>query len=497
MDSHKKSISLILIFAMALSLFFAGVASQPVQVEPEMQSLIMPKQTITFWYTDDAMTDYINSAAVSFYEETDIRVVPKMVSGLEYIENIYNASLDSLEAPDAYIVSNDLLEKAYLSGTACEIKDTNVIVTNVNYPEVALHAVSCRDKVVGYPLSFETGVFLYNKTYLEDYVYTNLQNSTEETDNAGEEISVDTAETVENTEEISTDEEMVAELSEEEMDAEIEAILPKSIDEILIFANTYDAPENMEAIFRWDVTDIFYNYFFIGASTDVGGINGDDADYIDIYNENAIKSLEVYQLLNQFFAIDTEEISYEDVLDEFIDGKILFSVVTTDAIEKLELSKEEGTFIYDYGMMEIPMINDEIQSAGMSVTNTVAINGYSENKDAANAFAKYIAFDLADSLYDRTGKVPASKQVVFENENLTAAATEYENSVPVTKMIEASNYWMQLEIVFTKAWSGDDVNLLLKELSEQIMTQVTGEEYTEETIVIQEEEEEYLEYSDD
>lgn len=489
MLSHKKTISLLVVFILAVTLFFAGIFATPIKAKPSEQSLIMPKETIIFWYTDDAMTDYISSAAVSFYEDTDIRVVPQKVSGLEYIETIYNSSLYTSDAPDAYIVSNDLLEKAYLAGTACEIKDTNVIVTYVNYPEAALRAVSCRDKIVGYPLSFETGLFLYNKTYLEEYIKEQLSGKAEPNEDGEGETSQETSEKIEIGEEVV--------LSEEEMNAEIEAILPQSIDEILFFANNYNAPEKMEAIFRWDVTDIFYNYFFIGASTNVGGTNGDDMDYIDIYNADAIRSLRVYQHLNQFFAIDTEEISYEDVLDEFIAGQILYSVVTTDAIEKLEQSKLKGELLYEYGMMEIPMINEEIDSAGMSVTNTVAINGFSENKNAANAFAKYIAFDLAGSLYDRAKKVPASKKVVFENINLKVAAEEYANSIPITKMIEASNYWMQLEIAFTKAWRGEDVNILLKKLSEQILTQVNGEPYVEEMIIIKEQEEEFKEYSED
>lgn len=491
MASHYRSISVVLVLALLVGLLSIGFLTEPTQSDHEIQSLYMPKQTITFWYTDDAMTDFINSAAVSFYEETDIRVVPVKVSGLEYIENIYNATVTTGNGPDAYIVSHDLLEKAYLSGTAGEIRDTNVIVTTVNYPETAIRAVSCRDKIVGYPLSFETGVFLYNKTYLETYV----QEKAIEEMLAGEETGDEITDQPED-EEIDLSE-MEPILSEEEADAAILEMLPENIDQIIDFANAYNAPEGLQALFRWDVTDIFYNYFFIGASTNVGGENGDDADYIDIYNEDAIRSLRVYQHLNQFFAIDTEEISYEQVLQEFIEGKILYSVVTTDAIGKLEAAKKDETFLFDYGVSEIPMVNEEIDSAGMSVTNAIAINGFSEEQDAANAFAKYLAFDLADGLYERTGKVPATTKVVFENPNLSAAALAYASSQPITKMIEASNYWMQLEVTFTKAWKGDNVNALLKELSEQIMTQVTGEPYEEEMIEVTEDESEDLEYSED
>ena len=75
---------------------------------------------------------------------------------------------------------------------------------------------------------------------------------------------------------------------------------------------------------------------------------------------------------------------------------------------------------------------------------------------------------------------------------------EYETSIPITKMIEASNFWVQLEICFTKIWEGEDVNSNLRQLSEQIMTQVTGEPF-EEAIIKEEVEEviEDVEYVDD
>ena len=56
---------------------------------------------------------------------------------------------------------------------------------------------------------------------------------------------------------------------------------------------------------------------------------------------------------------------------------------------------------------------------------------------------------------------------------------------------------MDLEITFKKTWDGYNVNILLKDLSEQIMTQVTGEPYVEEMIEVAEDESEGLEYSED
>ena len=60
-------------------------------------------------------------------------------------------------------------------------------------------------------------------------------------------------------------------------------------------------------------------------------------------------------------------------------------------------------------------------------------------------------------------------------------------SVPMPKMIETSNFWVELEITFARIWGGEDANDDLKALSEKIMAQVTGGEYTEEYIDVPEE----------
>ncbi|MDE5933911.1 MAG: sugar ABC transporter substrate-binding protein, partial [Lachnospiraceae bacterium] len=170
-------------------------------------------------------------------------------------------------------------------------------------------------------------------------------------------------------------------------------------------------------------------------------------------------------------------------------------VVTTDALAKIEEAKENGEFQYEYGTSLIPNVNEELVSRSLSVTQCVVVNGYSEQKDMANDFAVYLSCYNVDNLYDRTGKMPARTDVVFENENVQAFIAEYEKSAPNPKMIGTSNYWVEMEIAFARIWVGNDANAELKALSEKIMTQVKGEEYTEEYIDVPEdktEEEEFL-----
>ena len=99
-------------------------------------------------------------------------------------------------------------------------------------------------------------------------------------------------------------------------------------------------------------------------------------------------------------------------------------VITGRNVQKLEAAKEEGTFTYDYGVLTTPHINDEIQSRSLSMTNCVAINGYGQNKEIANDFARFMTSEYNDILYDRTGKVSAAQNVDYGNESLAVFAKE-------------------------------------------------------------------------
>ena len=378
------------------------------------------KETVNLWYTDDALTDYLSSKALEFYENTDIRVVVRLVSGLEYLEAVNAASLDDgIDTPDLYILSNDSLEKAYLAGL---------------FPQSARDAVQYNGKYVACPMYFETSALLYNKTYLQQIA------------------------------------------------DEAEQLIPASIVDILTYADQYSTPENVEYFFRWDVSDIFYNYFFIGNYISVGGAAGDDKSLIDIYNTESVSSLKVYQEMNQFFSIDTKETNYDTIMQEFQEGKTIYTIATSDCIRRLDEAARNGAFGYEYGIAKLPDINQELATRGMSVTNALVINGYSEHKEAAGRLMEYLIRDANADLYDMTGKLSSVIRDTYASEHEAAFMENYMESVPIPKMLETGNFWVELEICFAKVWGGEDANAQLRKLSEQIRTQLAGEAVAEEPI---------------
>ena len=547
----KKRLMAILFIALAAAGIFAiGKSGMPVKEKEQSEDSSLfsnhNKDSIYLWYTDDALTTYLSSAAVAYNETHDARIVPVLESGLDYVETINRNSVES-NVPDLYVISNDALEKAYLAGLAVPVEPT------VNMEETfigkGLAAATYKDKLLGYPFYFETSSLLYNKTYLRDLAVAQLIQEQEEaaaqevqenvdsasgdttqsssdtgsadatqsssdtgsadatqssvgagdTQKAAESESSDTASDRSDSQ---TTEEAVEEESpftEEQIEAKIAEYLPKTIGDIQNFGDMYDAPEQVESVFKWDVTDIFYNYFFIGNAINMGGENGWDTEQVDIYNLNAIRSMTAYQNLNNFFSIDTSAISYESTLNDFMQGKVVFTVATSDAVAALEQAKQDGSFAYEYGFVTTPSFKEEEPSSSLSVTNCVAINGYSTNQEVANDFARYLTCEYNEILYDRSGKVSAQKDMEYPYDALQVFAGEYETSVPIPKMLETGNYWLKLEALFAEIWNGADANEELKTLSEQIKYQITGEQIEETYIedTAEDSEEDEVEYLDE
>ena len=498
---HSRILAVAALLAAAALLLYFGIGSDRLaQLSPIPDNALVDKPTLNLWYTDESLTDFLAAAALDFSEESEVRVIPRLVSGLEYLESINEASLNTNMVPDVYIVGNDSLEKAWLSGLASEVRDTDY-VTAENFPETALSAVTYQDHLIGYPFYYETSALVYNLTYLEEAAADQLQAEADalagqeamaaldengepvQTDGSGEEAEAD-GETAADAQ----TEETETEASDAQISERTQRLIPETIDDILSFADSYNAPEQVEAVFRWDVSDIFYNYFFIGNYVNVGGPQGDEEEQIDIYNLDAIRCLTAYQELTQYFSIDPEEVNYESVAQEFLDGKLVFTIATTDMIARLEEAAADGSFPYEYSVARVPDINDELITRSLSVTNAVVVNGYSEKKDVANEFARYLTETAAQELYESSGKLPANTQISLPNEQAGIFAEEYAASVPIPKMMTTSNYWVQMEIAFTRVWNGEKVSAVLQDISGQIMTQVTGEAYTEEYIEPPEEE---------
>ncbi len=396
--------------------------------------------SLTIWYTDAKLNDFMLEAAEDYEQETGIEVNVQLISAVDYIETISEATLVEENGPDLFVAGSDLLQKALYAG----LVDDQVAYSEAesdNIPQKAFDAATCDGKLIGYPFYFESCFLLYNQYYAEDW--------------------------------------------------------PGTIDEILEYADNFEntgTTEKVQSIFKWDVSDIFYNYFFVGNYVGLGGTYGDDKSQLSLSEGKTIECLEYYQALNEFFAIDEETVHSEDVLQEFIDGKIVFTIAKTDAIARIEQAiaegkvpeyqleterDEEGNEIPAreierfYGVGDIPNLSDELITRGLSVTNSIVVNNYSKNRTYANDFAHYLSYERAGELYEETGKVSVCKSVTAGDKDWERIMVQYAGSVEIPKIIEMSNYWILMEIAFANIWNGADIVSEISNVVSQMNIQVS------------------------
>lgn len=431
------------------------------------------KTTIRIWYTNANMTDYLTSAAVAYSENSAVRVIPVLVDDSEFLEKINTASVNQEQMPDLYLIGNDSLEEAYLAGLAGEIKNDKLVVNEDTFPKAAVNAVTYHGKIVAYPLYFDSCVLLYNDTYLEMWAeQQSVKIPTENTDDDNE-----GNDEIEELDRIPQEEDSIV-----EYDAETIAIrkmqywekaVPSTVEDILSFADTFDSPAELTGVFAWDVSDIMFNYYFVGDTINIGGPAGDDRNIIDVYNSDTISSLQVYQDLNQFFFMETEGMDYDSILQDFLEGKYVFTVVKTDAIKKIQDAVDAGTFTSQYGFVTMPDPTSEIKGKSLSVTCTLAVNGFSTNKELAEDVAVFLVQGYAEELYERSGKIPALRSAVASDSPQNVFVIEYDSSACLPKIMECSNYWLQLENIFSGVWNGAEVDAQVKELDELLRNQLT------------------------
>ena len=198
--------------------------------------------------------------------------------------------------------------------------------------------------------------------------------------------------------------------------------------------------------------------------------------------------------VNEFFAIDEETVHSEDVVQEFIDGKIVFTIAKTDAIARLDQAIEEGKIPeYKlqtstdeegneiparevdcfYGVGDIPNLNEELHTRGLSVTNSIVVNNYSAYRGYANDFAHFLAYERADRLYEQTGKVSVCRNVIAGDKDWERIMAQYDGSVEIPKIIEMSNYWILMEIAFANIWNGADIETEIEAVVQQMNMQIS------------------------
>ena len=232
---------------------------------------------LIFWYGDESYRSFFERAAKEYYEDTGKVVAVKYRDSFDYLDDVYQATMREEEQPDVYLLGSDLLEEAYLYGIAAENPAQDIYRDCV--ADKAIEAASYRDKMYGYPLSYNTCVFAYQNGYFEN--------------------------------------------------------APESIQAIIDYANENNPPENVQYLLEWDVNDPFYDFPFVSNSVtfEKNEVEKMQVKYDEeLYNQD----LAYFSQILETFSLDTERVSEESVLEDFKEKTTLCAILDSDAVAELD-----------------------------------------------------------------------------------------------------------------------------------------------------------------
>ncbi|GMO13774.1 MAG: extracellular solute-binding protein [Treponemataceae bacterium] len=228
--------------------------------------------------------------------------------------------------------------------------------------------------------------------------------------------------------------------------------VPTSFEEIQQFAESYnDASQNKYAL-RWAVDDSYTNYFFLTAfGMELFGPDMDDYRSPGWDSEAARKGVDFHHSLKKYYPVKVADATYDATVGAFQRGEVPFTIVGPWGIED---AQKNGV---NFGITKLPTING-VQPRCFSGSIIAAVSSYSQNFDAAFAFADFlVSLEGETILYDTTGKLAAYKDVsgipgLKDDVYLKGIQEQAPYADPMPIIPEMSQAWDAQKALFTFTW---------------------------------------------
>ncbi len=337
---------------------------------------------LRFWYDDASYENYFAAMAANYYEETGVLVSLTYMDTMDYVGDIYDATMKENAYPDAYLLSGEELEKAHLYGVAGESKMemlySGIVANN------AITASKCHGKMFGYPLSFNVCLLAYNNQYFET--------------------------------------------------------APESLQAIIDYSDDNEPDENVQYLLEWDAYDPFFGFLFVSDSVI---LNTEEIGVLKAsYDEEELERLMLFlEECLASFSLPLDTVTEESVISDVLSGVTLCAIVDSDSMAEIHDSQ--------YDVAEFPRLNEELAAQSAALTDMIIVNDYTEKREEASAFAKYLTLDNYDSVWEMTGHYPVQLQQ-GEDAKARVAYQAYEKAIPAPNSQDAGGFWIYIKDLITE-----------------------------------------------
>jgi len=397
----KRLISVTMVCVMLISVTACSVTDR----DEEARKLdIETPVTINVWYDNKDYERYLNTVASGLKAANNlITVNPVYIEAQDIIDTLYTETVRNNNAPDVYLMSAENSDKAYLLGLMLENDSYGDIYNENIYGKAAIKSASYKGKLYGYPVSFDMPVMVYNKKYAS---------------------SVD------------------------------------SYYEIKQISDNYQVTEenqNIKKVFDFDASDMLINYPYVGRYMNIGGDVSENADIFTIDELNFKRALKEYASLKNTFGIDRNESTHDSCLDEFTQNKLLYTIVNTSDLKKID---DSGV---SYGIIPVPYLSEGLESVPMSITTLAVVNPYTSDISVAKTVARAISYDYAADMQALSGHVSARADLIkkgrkADNTDYNMLHDIYSDSIVKAKYVGVQNIYTRYEILIHQIWDGKSVD---------------------------------------
>ncbi|MDR0525337.1 MAG: maltose ABC transporter substrate-binding protein [Spirochaetaceae bacterium] len=232
------------------------------------------------------------------------------------------------------------------------------------------------------------------------------------------------------------------------------AAVPKTFEEIIAFAETWNNAVQNKYALRWQVDDSYINYFFLTAfGMNIFGPNHDDYKNPG-FDSNAVRQgIEFHNSLRKTYNVNVADATWDNTVAMFQRGEVPFTISGPWAIGDAKKNN------VNFGIVKLPTIAGN-QPRCFSGNILAAVSSYTNNPEAAFAFVEFLAgVEGATIQYNTTGKLTALKDIssipgLRDDPYLAGIQEQAPFADPMPTIPEVNQMWDSLKTLFTFTWDG-------------------------------------------
>ncbi|WP_229263780.1 sugar ABC transporter substrate-binding protein [Cohnella cholangitidis] len=244
--------------------------------------------------------------------------------------------------------------------------------------------------------------------------------------------------------------------------------VPKTWDDVIKFAESYNDPANKKYAITW-LHNLYFNSMFVKWKGGyIFGKDDTDGSDIGLNSDAAIEGIKYYQSLKKILPLKTTDLTFDIQGELFSTGKVAMSIDGPWSI-----GSYKGKV--DFGIAPLPSFPDGTPALSLSGVRSFYVNSYTQYPNAAKLFANFLTSkENALKDFQLANIIPANKEAnedpLIKNDPILSGIVEqFKNSKPMPSIPEMNSLYAPTDAAWASIW---DSNADVKETMDKAVQTV-------------------------